>query len=376
MINKNFLYNSLDDKNEAYKFVLDNIYKNKYFTNHGPLAIEFESSLCNYLSVKHAVTVSNETLALILSLVGLNLKGSVIIPALSYPFIVEAVSWSGLTPIICDIDKETLKMSLKKIKEIISEDTCAIISVDIWGNRKLSRNLLSFANQHHLKIINYSSHARENNPLTEDENLENNSITRVYSLAKNELISSASEGGCITTNDNNYATRLRNIRSSYGIDKVVHVPITANGRFSEFQAGMGLWSLSKIQQRIKHYSQLYNLYNDFFDQHKPASVYKTMDGIQSNFQNFVIVVEESQSRLIKKKIKSLLLISDITELQEPVLLTDIFQADLYNKLFKQNSGYPNAEKVSKNYVNLPISMEIDVNLAKKITHEIADILLK
>ncbi|MBV9523972.1 MAG: DegT/DnrJ/EryC1/StrS family aminotransferase, partial [Alphaproteobacteria bacterium] len=64
----------------------------------------------------------------------------------------------------------------------------------------------------------------------------------VFSFGRDKIVT-ATEGGCITTGDDDLAARLRNIRSSYGAGRPVSVVRTANGRMSEAQAALALLSL-------------------------------------------------------------------------------------------------------------------------------------
>ena len=81
----------------------------------------------------------------------------------------------------------------------------------------------------------------------------------VFSFHATKIVNSA-EGCCITTDDDDLAARMRNIRSSYGAGPPVSVPITTNGRFSEAQAALGLLSLSRYNDHQGQNARLWDRY--------------------------------------------------------------------------------------------------------------------
>ena len=83
----------------------------------------------------------------------------------------------------------------------------------------------------------------------------------------------AFQGGAIATNDPELAEKYRNIRSSYGTRRKLDVVATCNGRFSEFQAGVGLKSLQHIEKTLHQSQSVANRYRSIMescDQIKPC----------------------------------------------------------------------------------------------------------
>ena len=76
---------------------------------HGEKCKEFEKNFSKYIGVKHAVTTSNCTTALHLSLIALGIKNNdeVIVPAMTHVATAHAVEHCGAKPVFVDIDKKT-----------------------------------------------------------------------------------------------------------------------------------------------------------------------------------------------------------------------------------------------------------------------------
>ena len=108
---------------------------------HGPEVTEFEHRLQRFANVKHAITCGNGTDALVLALQAMHLqKGDVVfVPSLTFAATAEAVALSGGIPFFVDIDEKTFNLSVKSLKEAVSElkrqslKAVGIIAVDLFG---------------------------------------------------------------------------------------------------------------------------------------------------------------------------------------------------------------------------------------------------
>ena len=218
--------NNNDLSSDDCKKVLCQIYKNRYFSNHGPLAQQFESELEAFFNVRNAIIVTNNALAILIAMSG---------------------SYSGKkVAILSGCEKDVLDAANISNVDFVNTtiDSLATESLSSIGMLVVSSNTLTKDNSVFLKgleekgitvIICYLSIS----DFHYHENFEN--AISVYSLGSGTLV----QGGIITTNDDNLAEIFRNIRSSYGARKVLKVKATCNGRFSEIQAGIGLNILKK-----------------------------------------------------------------------------------------------------------------------------------
>lgn len=222
-------YNGLSSKN--CKKVLMQIYKNRYFTNHGPLTQQFESELETFLNASNVVTIMNNTLAILVAMSGSYSGKRLVIFSGCEKDILDAVNMSNINFINTTIGSLAIS-SLKDIgMVVISSNT---LTKDNFSFFK------SLVEKGIIVIICYSSISNFYN----HKNLEG--TISVYSLGSGTLV----QGGIIATNDDNLAEIFRNIRSSYGVRKVLKVKATCNGRFSEIQAGVGLNLLYKVKKCI------------------------------------------------------------------------------------------------------------------------------
>ena len=217
-------YNRLSSKN--CKKVLYQIYKNRYFSNHGPLAQQFESELEAFFNVRNAIVVTNNALAILIAMSGSYSGKKVAILSGCEKDVLDAVNISNVDFVNTTIDNlATESLSSIGMLVVSSNTLTKDNSVFLKGLEEKGITVIIC----YLSISDFHYH----------ENFEN--AISVYSLGSGTL----AQGGIITTNDENLAEIFRNMRSSYGVRKTLKVKATCNGRFSEIQAGIGLNILKK-----------------------------------------------------------------------------------------------------------------------------------
>lgn len=240
-----------------YEAAMRDLFERQYYTNHGPLAQQFEARLAQRLQVRHAICVTNATIGLLMACEALQLTGKVIVPSFTFIATAQALTWTGLTPVFCDVDPVTHQITPELLAPLIDDDVSAILAVNLWGDACPAAPLQALADRHGLKLFFDSAHGMgveiDGAPLGRFGEVE------VFSFHATKVFSTG-EGGCLTTNDDEVAARLRNIRSSYGAGRPVEVVRTSNGRMSEAQAAIGLLNLDTFEDALAHNRHLFEAY--------------------------------------------------------------------------------------------------------------------
>jgi dTDP-4-amino-4,6-dideoxygalactose transaminase len=96
----------------------------------------------------------------------------------------------------------------------------------------------------------------------------------------------------VTTNNDDLAARIRNIRSSYGAGRPVEIPLTGNGRMSEAQAALGLLSLEDYPAIQKRNQSFHRLYSELLGGIPGLKIMSPAASDESNYQYVVIEVGE------------------------------------------------------------------------------------
>lgn len=274
---------------ERYERAMAGIFERGWYTNHGPLAREFEQRLAAFFGVRHAVVVTNATVGLIMSLKCLGLEGKVLVPGFTFVASAQAITWAGLEVGFCDVDPLTQQVTTETLAAALDDDVAAILAVNLWGGTCRPSELAAFADEHGLRLVFDSAHG-VGVTTGDDVALGGFGDAEVFSFHATKILS-ATEGGCVCTDDDELAARLRNMRSSYGAGPPAQVPLTSNGRFSEVQAAIGLMSLDDFPRNRDNNRRTHELYAEALAEIPGLSLLVPADTRQSNYQYAVIDVD-------------------------------------------------------------------------------------
>lgn len=271
---------------DRYEVAMRGVFERHYYTNHGPLVQQLEERLQNYLGVKHAICVTNATIGLIMAAEALELSGKVVMPSFTFIASAQSLSWTGIEPVFCDVDPITHQIDIDKLELLIDEHVTGIMGVNLWGGACDVVELENYALARNLRLYFDSAHAF--GCVVDTTKVANFGSIEVFSFHATKILN-ATEGGCVCTNDDIFASRIRNIRSSYGAGEPTSVVKTSNGRMSEAQAAIALMSLDDFPQNQQHNETLYRKYEERL-KHIPGIKLVKPAGV--SFSNYQYVVCE------------------------------------------------------------------------------------
>lgn len=236
-----------------YEAAMRDIFNRQYYNNNGPLVTELEARLRDFLGVKHVLCVGNATFGLMMVADALRLTGRVLIPSFTFIATAQSLAWCGLSPAFCDVSSETHQLSLEAVSASLADDRgiSAILAVNLWGGACEIHELDAVSKEH--KVPLYFDSAHSFGCKYGDQLIGGFGCAEVFSFHATKVLS-AGEGGCVTTNDDDLAAKLRGIRPSYDAGNTVEPYRVLNSRMSEAQAAIALMSLEHyplIQARNK-----------------------------------------------------------------------------------------------------------------------------
>ncbi|MEW6684718.1 MAG: DegT/DnrJ/EryC1/StrS family aminotransferase [Candidatus Edwardsbacteria bacterium] len=308
---------------------------------------EFEKKIANYLKVKNAVGVSSGTTGLLLTLRALGLKGEVVVPSFTFMAAVHPLVWNGLVPVFAEIDPETLNIDTSKIEELITPRTSAILAVHLFGNPADVRELKKIAKRYKLKLIFDSAHAFGS--LYQGKPLGSYGEAEVFSCSPAKLLIT-SEGGVVTTGEPELAQKIYYLREYGNPGNYDSVDFGINARMPEFNAILGIESLSLLEENAKKRNQLAEVYRRRLGKLPGIRFQKIKNGNRSSYKDFVILIDEKKfglsrnllaNRLAKAKIET-------KKYYDP----PVHKQTCYHKFSKR--GLPITERISKEILALPI----------------------
>ena len=214
----------------------------------GQKVVEFENKFAKFQGSHYCLGVVNGTSALELSLsvCGVGPGDEVIIPAMTFVSTGLAVINCNATPVLVDIDPETLCIEPDQFKKAITEKTKAVIPVHMAGNGCQMREICAIASRYHIKVIEDAAHGHGGE--IDSRRLGSFGDMAIFSF-QNGKIMTCGEGGAILFNNKELyekAYLIQDVGRPRGDKVYEHVIRGANFRMSEFQAAILLAQMERV----------------------------------------------------------------------------------------------------------------------------------
>ncbi|WP_299386704.1 DegT/DnrJ/EryC1/StrS aminotransferase family protein [uncultured Lacinutrix sp.] len=201
----------------------------------------FETNYANYCGTKHCVGVSNGLDALILifkayiQIGKLNVGDEVIVPANTYIASIISIIQAGLKPVFVEPNSATFNCEASTIKKYITSKTKAILTVHLYGQLADSEAISLLAQEHGLLLIEDAAqaHGAENVLGKRAGNLSN---AAAFSFYPSKNLGALGEAGAVTTNDDELAKVVSELRNYGSVRKYENVRLGVNNRIDELQA--------------------------------------------------------------------------------------------------------------------------------------------
>jgi perosamine synthetase len=217
---------------------------------------EFERQCENYFGVKHAVTFNSWTSGLVAAIgaIGIEPGDEVIVSPWTMAASATAILHWNAIPVFADIEAETFNLDPASVEKNISDQTRAIMSVDIAGHSADMDALRKIADKHNLKIISDTAQA----PGAKYKGKFAGTLADIggYSLNYHKHVHTG-EGGIAVTDDDDFADRLRLIRNhaevvveDKGVTNLCNM-IGHNFRLGEIECAIGIEQLKKLDRMVK-----------------------------------------------------------------------------------------------------------------------------
>ena len=281
---------------EKYKEYIDEIYRNGWITNYGPLVQRLEKRLAKYLGVKNVVLVSNGTTALEVAYRTLDIKGFAITTPFSFVATTSSLVTNNILPIFADIDNKTLNLNPKNIEKLITPNTSAIVAVHVFGNACEVEEIEQIAKKHELKVIYDAAHAFD--VRYKGQSILNYGDISTLSFHATKLFHTI-EGGALIINDDELAQKARYL-INFGIENAESIPhLGTNAKMNEFEAAMGLCLLDDIEAIKSSRKEVYETYQK--ELKDLVEFQKQNENSTQNYSYFPVIFETEEQLLEVQK---------------------------------------------------------------------------
>lgn len=273
---------------EEYCNEIKDLWESHILTNGGQKHRELEKKISHFLGVKNTVLFTNGHSALELLLKSLNLTGEVITTPFTFVSTTNAIVQAGLKPVFCDINTENYTIDIKKIEDLITPLTCAILPVHVYGNICDVDGLEEISKKYGIPVIYDAAHVfgvkyrKRGIGTYGDASMFSFHATKVYNTI---------EGGAVVTSDDNLAVRLNGMKN-FGLTPDGDVlDVGGNAKMNEFSAAMGLCNLRHVDDEIRKREKVEAYYRALLSDVEGIRLNSIQDNVEPNHAYFPVLFD-------------------------------------------------------------------------------------
>lgn len=350
-----------------------------------PEVKNFENKFSKMIGCNYSVAVFNGTVALELCLKTLNLKkgDEVIVTPRTYIASASCCVWNGITPVFVDVDINSQNITLKNIKEAVTEKTKAVILVHLAGWPCELDKICDYCKNNNIYVIEDCAQAH-------GAKYQNKSVgtwgdINAWSFCQDKIMTTGGEGGIVTTNNETLYKKAWSLKD-HGKDydtvfnmkhkpgfRWLHKNIGTNWRMMPIQAIIGNYALDKLDLWVSHRRKIAKIYNDNLKDIPGIRLTIPSENIYHSYYKYYFFINKSKFKISRDEI--ILLINN-----EGVFCQVGSCSEVYNEQCLLNYSPKNNLHITKELFNTAILLKCDPCITEKYAIEsilkIKTILLK
>lgn len=345
---------------EEYLEEIRSIWETRWLTNMGQKHEDLRAGLSDYLGVEQIDLLTNGHMALELSMQALKLKGEVITTPFTFASTTHAIVRNGLTPVFCDINPHDFTMDVEQLEALITDRTCAIVPVHVYGNICDVEGIQRVADKYGLKVVYDAAH-------TFGETYKGRGIgsfgdVSCFSFHATKVFNTI-EGGAVCYHDEEFGQRLYELKN-FGIHGPEEIEaVGANAKMNEFCAAMGLCNLRHVDEEIARRRRVVERYRERLEGIAGIQLCSINPDVTSNYAYFPVVFDESSFGASRNEVYKTLASHDIIPRKYFYPIASAF--DCYRDMYDPSST-PTALHVSLRILTLPLYPDLPLEDVDRI----------
>lgn len=331
---------------------IESLWDSRWLTNMGIKHKELQKELQKYLDVDGVELLTNGHMALELTLQAMNLQGEVITTPFTFASTTHAIVRNGLKPVFCDIDPVTYTIDAEKIERLITDRTCAIMPVHVYGNVCNVEEIQRIAHKYELKVIYDAAHSF--GETYKGRGIGSFGDASCFSFHATKVFNSI-EGGAVCFRDERLGNVLYELKN-FGIHGPEEVSaVGANAKMNEFCAAMGLCNLRHVEEEIAKRKQVTQRYLEHLEGVEGLQLNASQPEVKSNYAYFPVVFEEKVFGASRAEVFDKLAENGIGARKYFYPLTNTFSC--FHRAYDVNET-PVALHISKRVLTLPLYADL------------------
>lgn len=360
MDNKILVTRSSMPSMEEYIEEIRSIWDSHWLTNMGEKHKALQAELQKYMGVPAVELLTNGHMALELSLQAMNLQGEVITTPFTFASTTHAIVRNGLEPVFCDIDPETYTMDVTQIERLITDRTCAILPVHVYGNVCNIEEIERIAHKYELKVLYDAAHTF--GETYKGQGIGNFGDASCFSFHATKVFNTI-EGGAVCYRDPDMGRRLYELKN-FGIHGPEEVDaVGANAKMNEFCAAMGLCNLRHVDEEIAKRRAVVERYREHLEGVDGLRLNAQQPEVRSNYAYFPVVFDENLFGASRNEVMDALAQNGIGARKYFYPLTNTFEC-FHGKY--DVDATPVALHVAKRVLTLPLYADLSMEDVDRI----------
>ncbi len=338
----------------------------------GQALSDFEGAFAVASGTEYGVGVASGTDAIALGLQACNIGAGdeVILPANTFIATLIGVLRAGAKPVLVDCDSQTALIDLEAATKSITPKTKAIIPVHLYGQMVSPRQLLDFADAYKLLVFEDAAQAH----LAEREGFHAGSvgIAAAFSFYPSKNLGAFGDGGMLLTRDSDVAQKMVRLRNYGASQKYYHTESGTNSRLDTMQAAVLHQKLPYLPQWNRDRLTIAQQYDMELAPLANAGIIPIQNQSDTGhvYHLYVIRVDDT-CRTERQQLQEKLTAAGIqTGIHYPI---PCHLQPAFTSLGYQQGDFPQAEKLSKQILSLPMYPGLSSSQVKEVVAAIADV---
>ena len=309
----------------------------------------------------------------------MHLEGEVITTPFTFASTTHAIARNNLTPVFCDIRPDDFTMDASKIEDLITDRTCAILPVHVYGNVCDVDAIDKIAKAHGLKVIYDAAHAF--GVKVGDRGIGTFGDASIFSFHATKVFHTV-EGGAVCYSSPELGQKLYELKNFGIMDETTITGIGANAKMSEFHAAMGLVNLRYHDANVKRRQAICRTYADHLrgipglriPEDAAGLLTQKIPGLQAtsdiaeplmqrNYAYYPVVIEQALFGADRDEVAKRLAAENIYVRKYFYPLTSDYQC--YRELLP-HADTPVADHIAASVITLPLSPSMEIEDAARI----------
>jgi perosamine synthetase len=314
-----------------------------WISSKGKYIQQFENQFAEKIGSSFAASVSNGTVAIHVALeaLGIGPGDEVIVPTFTYIASVNAITYTGATPIFVDSDTTSWQMDMKDVLQKITPKTKAIMAVHLYGYSCDLDTLLDICKTHHLLLV--EDCAESFGTYYKNKHTGTFGDIASFSFFGNKTITTG-EGGMVVTNNPELHERVVHLKGQ-GLAKnreYWHDIIGYNYRMTNICAAIGLAQLEQADDFITKKIQIAQWYKKYITT-PHILLPEEKSHIRNSYWMCSLVVKDEKNRDGLRKHLS----------EQGIETRPFFHPAHIMPIYLKNESYPGAEMLGRCGINVP-----------------------